>query len=118
MRGRGWRLSSACSRSRPCRRPSRRRTTATSSCCVRGGRAIRGKARQALGEEPFAPLPGESYIKGCLRTYAEYLGLDGQVYVDEFNSRYVAPAEVQSIRARRTAQARRQRRVQGGVLVA
>ena len=78
---------------------------------------IRGKYLQALEEERFDLLPGESYIKGFLRNYAEYLGLDGQVYVDEFNSRYVAPAEVQSIRARRTAQARRQRRLQGGVLV-
>ena len=43
---------------------------------------------------------------------------EGQLYVDEFNSRYVAPVEVQSIRARRTAQTRHRRRVQGGVLVA
>jgi hypothetical protein len=38
--------------------------------------------------------------------------------VDEFNSRYVAPVELQTIRVRRTAQARRHRRVQGGVLIA
>ena len=35
-------------------------------------------------------LPAQTYIKGFLRTYAEYLGLDGQLYVDEFNSRFVA----------------------------
>jgi len=85
---------------------------------IESGTKIRGKYLQALEEERFDLLPGDSYIKGFLRTYAEFLGLDGQLYVDEFNSRYVAPAEVQSIRARRTAQARRQRRVQGGVLVA
>src|SRR5205807_6322336 len=28
-------------------------------------------------------------VKGFLRSYADYLGLDGQLYVDEFNSRYV-----------------------------
>jgi len=31
-------------------------------------------------------LPGEAYAKGFLRTYAEYLGLDGALYVDEFNA--------------------------------
>jgi hypothetical protein len=79
---------------------------------------IRGKYLQAIEEERFDQLPGDTYIKGFLRTYAEALGLDGQLYVDEYNSRYVTPDEVQTIRARRTAQAQRQRRVQGGVLVA
>ena len=79
---------------------------------------IRGKYLQALEEEHFDVLPGEAYIKGFLRTYAETLGLDGQLYVDEFNSRYVAPEELQTIRARRTAQARSNRRVQGSVLIA
>jgi cytoskeleton protein RodZ len=84
---------------------------------LESGTKIRGKYLQALEDERFELLPGDTYIKGFLRTYAEYLGLDGQLYVDEFNSRYVAPVEVQTIRARRTAQAKRQRRVQGGVLV-
>ena len=79
---------------------------------------IRGKYLQALEDEQFDVLPGDTYIKGFLRTYAEYLGLDGQLYVDEYNTRYVTPDEVQTIRARRTAQARHQRRVHGGVLVA
>jgi cytoskeleton protein RodZ len=85
---------------------------------IETGTKIRGKYLQALEDEHFGVLPGETYIKGFLRTYAEYLGLDGQLYVDEFNSRYVAPEELQTIRARRTAQARSHRRVQGGVLVA
>ena len=34
-------------------------------------------------------LPAQTYVKGFLRSYADYLGLDGQLYVDEFNSRYV-----------------------------
>jgi hypothetical protein len=85
---------------------------------LESGTKIRGKYLQALEEEHFDVLPGETYIKGFLRTYAEYLGLDGQLYVDEFNSRYVAPNEMQTIRARRTAQARSHRRVQGGVLIA
>src|SRR5207247_10526744 len=48
---------------------------------------IRGKYLRALEDEQFELLPAETYVKGFLRTYAEYLGLDGQLYVDEFNSR-------------------------------
>jgi cytoskeleton protein RodZ len=54
---------------------------------------IRAKHLQALEEEEFELLPGQTYVKGFLRTYAEYLGLDGQLYVDEFNSRYATGEE-------------------------
>ena len=50
---------------------------------------IRSKYLRALEEESFDALPAQTYVKGFLRTYADYLGLDGQLYVDEFNSRYV-----------------------------
>jgi len=32
-------------------------------------------------------LPGDAYSKGFLRTYADFLGLHGQLYVDEYNTR-------------------------------
>jgi cytoskeleton protein RodZ len=54
---------------------------------------IRGKYLRALEDEQFELLPAQTYVKGFLRTYAEYLGLDGQLYVDEFNSRFVAGDE-------------------------
>ena len=54
---------------------------------------IRGKYLQGLEEERFEVLPGETYVKGFLRTYADYLGLDGQLYVDEFNSRFASADE-------------------------
>jgi Helix-turn-helix domain len=50
---------------------------------------IRAKYIRALEEEEFEVLPAGTYIKGFLRSYAEFLGLDGQLYVDEYNSRYV-----------------------------
>jgi hypothetical protein len=50
---------------------------------------IRGKYLRAVEDEQFDVLPSETYVKGFLRTYAEYLGLDGQLYVDEYNSRFV-----------------------------
>ena len=64
------------------------------------------------------PLPAQTYVKGFLRTYAEYLGLDGQLYVDEFNSRYVVAEEEPPIRARRTARPHVRKRVAGNVLIA
>jgi hypothetical protein len=79
---------------------------------------VRGKYLRALEDEQFTQLPAQTYVKGFLRTYAEYLGLDGQLYVDEFNSRYVAGEEEPPIRARRTARTRQRRRVQSSVLVA
>jgi cytoskeleton protein RodZ len=54
---------------------------------------IRSKYIQALEEERFELLPGETYVKGFLRSYAEYLGLDGQLYVDEYNSRFATAEE-------------------------
>lgn len=51
---------------------------------------IRGRYLRALEDEQFDILPSQTYVKGFLRTYADYLGLDGQLYVDEYNSRFVA----------------------------
>jgi cytoskeletal protein RodZ len=54
---------------------------------------IRAKYLQALEDERFDVLPGDTYVKGFLRTYADHLGLDGQLYVDEFNSRFASADE-------------------------
>jgi hypothetical protein len=51
---------------------------------------IRAKYIRALEDEQFGVLPAQPYVKGFLRTYAEFLGLDGQLYVDEYNSRFVS----------------------------
>jgi hypothetical protein len=73
------------------------------------GTKIRGKYLRALEDEHFEVLPAQTYVKGFLRTYAEYLGLDGQLYVDEYNSRFVA-GEDHEPRATRRSTARPQRR--------
>jgi cytoskeletal protein RodZ len=49
---------------------------------------VRAKYIRALEDEEFDVLPSGTYVKGFLRTYADYLGLDGQLYVDEYNSRH------------------------------
>jgi cytoskeleton protein RodZ len=50
---------------------------------------IRAKYIRALEEEDFTAIPGDAYIRGFLRTYADYLGLDPDVYVDEYASRFL-----------------------------
>ncbi len=55
---------------------------------------IRDRYLQALEEERWELLPGDAYVKGFLRTYADYLGLDGSLYVEEYNSRFAHPEEV------------------------
>jgi cytoskeleton protein RodZ len=64
---------------------------------------VRPKYLRALEDEQFDILPGQTYVKGFLRSYAEYLGLDGQLYVDEYNSRYVHLDEETPLRARSTS---------------
>jgi len=85
---------------------------------IEQGTKIRAKYLRALEDEQFDVLPAQTYVKGFLRSYAEYLGLDGQLYVDEYNSRFVVGEEEQPSRPRRSApQASRGVRVQSRVLL-
>jgi cytoskeleton protein RodZ len=83
---------------------------------------IRGRYLQALEEENFDALPAQTYVKGFLRTYADYLGLDGQLYVDEYNSRYAVgedePREPVVARRSSTVHQRHRRLERRGVLLA
>jgi hypothetical protein len=54
---------------------------------------IRSRYLTALEEDRFDDLPGPAYAKGFLRTYAEFLGLEGQRFVDEYNSRFAPDDE-------------------------
>ena len=83
------------------------------------GTKIRGKYLRALEDERFELLPSHTYIKGFLRSYAEYLGLDGQLYVDEYNSRFVIGEEEAPVRARRVpaAKARRSERRESRIVI-
>ena len=79
---------------------------------------VRSKYLRALEDEHFDQLPAHTYIKGFLRTYADALGLDGQLYVDEYNSRFVAGEDEIDLRPRRVSPARRpRRRREGGVVL-
>jgi len=75
---------------------------------------IRAKYLQALEDERFDVLPGAAYAKGFLRTYADYLGLDAQRFVDEYNLRFAPTEEPQ---APPPVRIRRPRRLLGTRLV-
>ncbi len=49
---------------------------------------IRSKYLAALETEDFDVLPGPVFVRGFLRTYSRYLGLDPQLFVDEYNARF------------------------------
>jgi len=70
---------------------------------------IRAKYLRALEEEHFELLPSHTYIKGFLRSYADSLGLDGQLYTDEYNSRFVIGEDDTPVHARRVPTARRRK---------
>jgi cytoskeleton protein RodZ len=83
---------------------------------VEGDTKIRGKYLRALEEEQFDVLPGDTYVKGFLRTYADYLGLDGQLYLDEYNSRFAA-AEETAFTQTTPPRRRQRRRVESNLVV-
>jgi hypothetical protein len=70
---------------------------------------IRPKYLRALEDERFDLLPAPTYVKGFLRSYAEALGLDGQPFVDEYNSRFAVGEDDVVIRTRRVPVQRRDR---------
>jgi cytoskeleton protein RodZ len=51
---------------------------------------IRVRYLQALENEEWNALPGDAYTRGFIRTYAYYLGLDGERLADDYR-RCIAP---------------------------
>src|SRR5919204_4018933 len=56
---------------------------------------IRAKYLRALENEEWGLLPGPTYVKSFLRTYAQYLGLDARRLVEEYKLRYERPSETE-----------------------
>jgi hypothetical protein len=75
---------------------------------------IRPRYLTALEEERFDVLPGPAYIKGFLRTYADFLGLDADRFVDEYSSRFPPTEEAPAVPL---ARVRRRRAVVDSPLV-
>ncbi len=62
---------------------------------------VRAKYLRALEDERFDQLPGAHLHQGLPPHLRRSLGMDGQLYVDEYNSRYVAGEEEHPLRTRR-----------------
>jgi cytoskeletal protein RodZ len=56
---------------------------------------IRTKYLRALENEEWAVLPGPAYIKSFLRTYAEFLGVDAHMLVEEYRARFERPEQLE-----------------------
>jgi hypothetical protein len=78
---------------------------------------IRAKYIRALEDEQFAVLPAQPYVKGFMRTYADFLGLDGQLYVDEYNSRFVVNGLEETPLRRVSPRVRRDRGIERKVVL-
>ena len=53
---------------------------------VEASTKIRAKYLRALENEEFGMLPGPTFVKTFLRTYAEALGLDPHLLVEEYRA--------------------------------
>jgi cytoskeletal protein RodZ len=58
---------------------------------VESATKIRAKYLRALENEEWELLPGPTYVKTFLRSYADYLELDSRRLVDEYKRRYEHP---------------------------
>lgn len=52
---------------------------------------IRTELLEALEEEDFEVLMGDVYVRGCLRSYSNYLGLDSDKVVSAYTSSLISP---------------------------
>lgn len=71
---------------------------------------IRAKYLRALENEDFGMLPGSTFVKSFLRTYAEFLGLDPHVLVEEYRARHDPRDESELTPFARPPKGRRRRR--------
>jgi hypothetical protein len=60
---------------------------------VEAATKIRAKYLRALENEEFGLLPGSTFTKTFLRTYADYLGLDAQLLVEEYRVQHEPQGE-------------------------
>jgi cytoskeleton protein RodZ len=74
---------------------------------------IRAKYLRALENEEFGMLPGPTFVKTFLRTYAELLGLDPHPLVEEYRATYDRRDEVDHLQTLGPQAAMRDRRMRG-----
>jgi hypothetical protein len=80
---------------------------------VEASTKIRAKYLRALENEEFGMLPGPTFVKTFLRTYAEALGLDPHLLVEEYRASYEAGDDVEHIQSLGPPNLARDRRRRG-----
>ena len=58
---------------------------------VEAATKIRAKYLRAIENEEWDMLPGPTFVKSFVRTYAEYLGIDARLLVEEYKLRMSPP---------------------------
>ena len=87
---------------------------------VEAATKIRAKYLRALESEEWELLPGPTFVKTFLRTYADYLELDSRLLVEEYKQRFERPAGMELTPLNLRSQRRRRRvapRIGPGVIV-
>jgi cytoskeletal protein RodZ len=74
---------------------------------------IRAKYIRALENEEFDLLPGPTFVRSFLRTYAEFLGLDSHLLIEEYRRGHepIEEADVQPLASAPPRRRRRERQV-------
>jgi cytoskeletal protein RodZ len=88
---------------------------------VESATKIRAKYLRALESEEWELLPGPTFVKTFLRTYAEYLELDARLLVEEYKQRFERPAGLDTTPLNLRRQRRKRRvapRLGPGIVVA
>jgi cytoskeleton protein RodZ len=88
----------------------RRRTDMTD---VEAATKIRAKYLRALENEEWDLLPGPTFVKTFLRSYADYLGLDSRQLVEEYKQRFERPSTMELTPFARGPGGRREQRRRG-----
>src|SRR3954468_10988407 len=65
---------------------------------VEAATKIRAKYLRALENEEWELLPGPTFVKTFLRTYADYLGLDARNLVEEYRQRFERPSQMEQLK--------------------
>jgi cytoskeletal protein RodZ len=78
---------------------------------------IRARYLRAIENEEWDLLPGPVYAKTFLRTYADFLGLDSRMLVDEYKRRYERPSD-QEVRPIASLTRERERAARGPLVPA
>jgi cytoskeleton protein RodZ len=76
---------------------------------------IRAKYLRALENEEWDLLPGPTYVKSFLRTYADALGLDGKLLIEEYKLRHERLSDVELQPIAPLGQRERRRRPRAGL---